>query len=40
MGDFKVTIISRGPGGVARVWTMVSSKPFMLPKPVPATPKK
>jgi hypothetical protein len=34
-----MTIISRGPGGKAVVQKIYFKEPFVLPEPIPATPK-
>jgi hypothetical protein len=35
-----ITIISTGPGVGTVAQKICSEKPFMLPKPIPATPKR
>ncbi len=39
MDHGSVTIISKGPGGTVVVQKIPFTKPFKLPKPIPATPK-
>ena len=34
-----MTIIARGPGGKTVVQKVYFDEPFILPKPIPATPK-